>query len=121
MRVPASVKVLSIYIATTTPFVIINQVFAASPAGASQVQNFLTNIINIVAGLASTLAAGGLVWSGIVYMTATKDGKRIHIPDPETRGIMPQIFKKYLEPGESILTITAEMKRLGIRTRGGRC
>lgn len=70
MRAPVSIKLLSLYIATATPFVFINQVFAASPAGASQVQNFLTNIINIVAGLASTLAAGGLVWSGIVYMTA---------------------------------------------------
>jgi site-specific DNA recombinase len=54
------------------------------------------------------------------YMTVTKDGKRIHVPNPETRDIMLQIFKKYLEPSESILTITAEMKRLGIRNRGGR-
>lgn len=54
------------------------------------------------------------------YMTVTKDGKRIHAPNPETQGIMLQIFKKYLEPGESIITIKDEMKRLGIKTRGGR-
>ena len=70
MRVPVSVKLLSLYVATATPLFAAFPVLAASPAGASQVQNFLTNIINIVAGLASTLAAGGLVWSGIVYMTA---------------------------------------------------
>jgi heme O synthase-like polyprenyltransferase len=70
MRVPVSVKLLPIYVATVMPVFATYQVLAASPAGASQVQNFLTNIINIVAGLASTIAAGGLVWSGITYMTA---------------------------------------------------
>jgi hypothetical protein len=70
MRVPVSVKLLSLYVAIAAPLFAAYPVLAASPAGASQVQNFLTNIINIVAGLASTLAAGGLVWSGIVYMTA---------------------------------------------------
>ena len=54
------------------------------------------------------------------YMTATLNGKRIHVPDPNTRGAMLSIFKKYLEPGESISTIVEEMKRLGIKTRGGR-
>ena len=54
------------------------------------------------------------------YMTATLNGKRIHVPDPNTRGAMVGIFKKYIEPGESISTIVEEMKRLGIKTRGGR-
>jgi site-specific DNA recombinase len=54
------------------------------------------------------------------YMTVTQNGKRIHAPNPDTQGIMLQIFKKYLEPGEPIITITDEMKRLGITTRGGR-
>ena len=54
------------------------------------------------------------------YMTGTLNGKRIHVPDPNTRGAMLGIFKKYLEPGESISTIVEEMKRLGIKTRGGR-
>ena len=70
MRIRFPIKLLSIGIATATPLLVVHQVFAASPAGASQVQNFLENMINIVAGLASTVAAGGLVWSGIVYMTA---------------------------------------------------
>jgi site-specific DNA recombinase len=54
------------------------------------------------------------------YMTVTQNSKRIHVPNPETQGTMLQIFKKYLEPGESILTMVEEMKRLGIKTRGGR-
>jgi heme O synthase-like polyprenyltransferase len=70
MRVPVFVKLLSLYVATATPLIAAYPVLAASPAGASQVQNFLTNIINIVAGLASTVAAGGLVWSGVTYMMA---------------------------------------------------
>lgn len=70
MRVPVYIKLLSLYIAIVTPLFAAFPVLAASPAGVSQVQNFLTNIINIVAGLASTVAAGGLVWSGITYMMA---------------------------------------------------
>jgi heme O synthase-like polyprenyltransferase len=70
MRVSSSIRLLLLYIAIAAPVFVAVPVFAATTGGASQVQNFLTNIINIVAGLASTIAAGGLVWSGIVYMTA---------------------------------------------------
>ena len=54
------------------------------------------------------------------YMTAVLNGKRIHVPDPNTCGAMLSIFKKYLEPGESLASIVEEMKRLGIKTRSGR-
>jgi site-specific DNA recombinase len=54
------------------------------------------------------------------YMTITENGKRIHVPDPETKGIMQRMFKQYLEPSHSIKSITHEMKVSGVRTRQGR-
>jgi len=54
------------------------------------------------------------------YMTVTDGGKRIHVPDPETRPLILQAFKKYLEPGESIKSVTEYMKAIGVRTRWGR-
>lgn len=54
------------------------------------------------------------------YMTITEKGKRIHVPNPETKGAMQQVFKKYLEPGQTIASIAEEMARLGVRTKQGR-
>ena len=54
------------------------------------------------------------------YHTVLDAGKRIHVPNPDTASLMLQIFRKYLNPGESIESITAEMELVGIRTRKGR-
>lgn len=54
------------------------------------------------------------------YMTVTASGKRIHVPNPETKHIIQQVFKKYLEPAQSIKSIAKEMAAMGIRTRKGR-
>lgn len=54
------------------------------------------------------------------YMTVTDGGKRIHVPDPDTKYLMQQIFKSYLEPNHSLASITSEMKDIGLRTRLGR-
>ena len=54
------------------------------------------------------------------YMTITQGGKRVHVPDPQTAPIMRQMFKRYLESAETILSITDAMREVGIRTRFGR-
>ena len=54
------------------------------------------------------------------YKTEVSNGKRIHVPDPDTAGFMKQVFKKYLEPGESIASIAKEMDQIGITTRKSR-
>lgn len=54
------------------------------------------------------------------YMTITENGKRIHVPNPETKALIQRVFKKYLEPSQTIKTITKEMDVMGIRTRKGR-
>ncbi|HUD06814.1 MAG TPA: recombinase family protein [Candidatus Saccharimonadales bacterium] len=54
------------------------------------------------------------------YMTITQNGKRIHVPDPASHGIMHSIFKKYLDPGHSVNSIAREMDILGLKTKMGR-
>ena len=54
------------------------------------------------------------------YMTITENRKRIHVPNPTTKGIMKNIFKLYLDPNHSIRSISNELDLNGIRTRKGR-
>lgn len=54
------------------------------------------------------------------YMTITQNGKRIHVPDPATKSLMIEAFKKYTEPNHSIASIAKEMRMMGITTRRGR-
>lgn len=54
------------------------------------------------------------------YMTVTENGKRIHVPNPDTKGLIQRAFKKYLEPSQSVQSITKEMALMGVRTRQGR-
>jgi DNA invertase Pin-like site-specific DNA recombinase len=54
------------------------------------------------------------------YVTVTEGGKRIHVPDAQTSALMRKLLEKYLEPGESIRSITVLMEAWGIRTRPGR-
>lgn len=54
------------------------------------------------------------------YMTITDHGKRIHVPDPNTKQHMQELFQLYLEPDQTILSIAHEMNARGLRTRPGR-
>lgn len=54
------------------------------------------------------------------YKTVVENGKRIHVPDPETKALIQRAFKLYLEPHHSIASVAEEMLNMGIRTRKGR-
>ena len=54
------------------------------------------------------------------YNTVLKDGKRIHEPDPHTWRIIKEMFELFLREGESAVTVTKEMAKRGVVTRGGR-
>jgi site-specific DNA recombinase len=54
------------------------------------------------------------------YMTITESGKRIHIPNPDTKYLIQCAFKLYLDPNQSISSIMVELDRMGVRTRKGR-
>ena len=54
------------------------------------------------------------------YMTITRLGKRVHVVDPKTKALIKRMFSLYLEPSQTIVTITKEMSLIGIHTRKGR-
>ena len=54
------------------------------------------------------------------YVTITQNGKRVHVPDKDTREIVRKLFSLYLQPNQSIATITDEMRLHGLTTRKGR-
>lgn len=54
------------------------------------------------------------------YMTVVRDGKRIHVPNPDTKPLIQKAFELYLDPAHSIATIADEMELMGVRNRKGR-
>jgi len=54
------------------------------------------------------------------YKTITYNGKRIHVPDPETSFLMKKAFEMYLDSSHSISSVAVELDKLGLRTRKGR-
>ncbi|HSX35964.1 MAG TPA: recombinase family protein [Patescibacteria group bacterium] len=55
------------------------------------------------------------------YMNITTNGRHVHhAPDPKTKPILINAFKKYLEPGESVGSIRELMDHMGLRNRVGR-
>ena len=84
-------------------------------------KNYIDNLREeAMKGWAEKLAQG---WLPSVpppgYKTVTHNGKKIHVPDPATKGTIKDLFELYLEPGQSAVTITKEMFLRGIRTRKG--
>ncbi len=72
-------------------------------------------------GWAEKLAQGWLPSSPPPgYMTIVDLGKRIHVPNPDTKDIMGDMFKTYILPAETIESIRNRMNQAGIRTRQGR-
>lgn len=54
------------------------------------------------------------------YKTVIVNGKRIHEPDEETKFLIERAFKLYLDPSQSIQSITEELQIMGIRNHKGR-
>lgn len=55
------------------------------------------------------------------YMNVRVNGRHVqHAPNPETKLLVIKAFRKYLEPGESVASITKLMDEMGLRTKAGR-
>lgn len=70
MRNSTRTKILITVISTGLPFVLPAVAFAA-PAGVGQVEGFIRNIIQVVAGLAGLVATGFFVVGGFGYITSS--------------------------------------------------
>lgn len=71
MRKHNSLKVVAMMLVIGLPLVIAPHAFAADPAGVTQVNSFLKNVIQVVAGLAGLIATGFFVVGGFGYITSS--------------------------------------------------
>jgi hypothetical protein len=70
MRSKRTLTLIAIYIALGVPLVLVQPVFAQA-AGVGQVEGFIRNIIQVVAGLAGLIATGFFVIGGFGYITSS--------------------------------------------------
>lgn len=63
-------KLLALYLAVGLPFILTSTAYAA-PAGVSNVEDFIRNIIKVIAGLAGLVATGFFVVGGFTYITSS--------------------------------------------------
>ena len=72
-------------------------------------------------GWAEKLAQGWLPSVPPVgYKTIVSNGKKIHVPDLKTVRSVQKVFKLYLEPNQTLVTVQAAMAEMGIVTRKGK-
>jgi DNA invertase Pin-like site-specific DNA recombinase len=54
------------------------------------------------------------------YMTVGEKGKKTHVPHPDKAQLVKQLFEGYLDPSQSLSSITKFAAKIGIRTDKGR-
>ena len=69
MRKHANLKLLAVYVALGTPFVVPHSVLAAGDIGS--VESFIRSLIQVIAGLAGLVATGFFVVGGFGYITSS--------------------------------------------------
>ena len=62
---------LSLFISVGIPFVLTNTALAQSAGDVGQVENFIRNVIQVIAGLAGLIATGFFVVGGFGYITSS--------------------------------------------------
>ena len=62
---------LSFFISVGIPFVLTSTVLAQSAGDVGQVESFIRNVIQVIAGLAGLIATGFLVAGGFTYITSS--------------------------------------------------
>lgn len=85
-------------------------------------KNYIDNLREEVdKGVKEKLTQGWLPGSPpLGYKTIGNEGHKIHVIDDEVAPLIKQMFELYLDPSASLTTVTAEMKRRGLRTKLGR-
>ena len=62
---------LSLFVAVGIPIVLTNTALAQSAGNVGQVENFIRNVIQVIAGLAGLIATGFFVVGGFGYITSS--------------------------------------------------
>lgn len=67
----SSRRSVALIVATGAPFLFSQQVFAASPAGVSNVESFIKSVITVITGLSGLVAVVFFVIGGFSYITSS--------------------------------------------------
>jgi hypothetical protein len=70
LRSSTNIKIVALYVAIGTVF-LLSPVASAATADVSQVEDFIRNVIKIIAGLAGLVATGFFVIGGFGYITSS--------------------------------------------------
>ncbi len=68
---------VALFVAVGLPFVLANPALAAEVAGVSETQDFIRNVIKVIAGFAGLVAAGFFVAGGFIYITSSGNPERL--------------------------------------------
>ncbi len=71
MRIKTLIKTILLVSAYSIPLFLSHPAYADSSGGISQVESFLRNIIQVIAGLAGLVATGFFVMGGFGYITSS--------------------------------------------------
>src|SRR5690606_34651345 len=64
------VAIAALVVAAGLPFILTDTAWAQTPAGVSNVENFIRSVITVFAGLAGLVATGFFVAGGFTYITS---------------------------------------------------
>lgn len=76
MRKHKSIKFIALLVALGLPFLVAHPALAAD-GNVAQVEDFIRNIIKVVAGLAGLVATGFFVFGGFLYITSSGNPERL--------------------------------------------
>lgn len=85
-------------------------------------KNYTDNLREeVLKGRKEKLAAGWLPGKPPYgYKTVGEKGRKIHIPDDSKIRLVQQLFKEYLDPNQSLSSLTLYAEKIGMRTDKGR-
>ena len=71
-----TLSIVALVVAAGLPFVLVDPAFAAD-ANVAQVQDFIRNVIKVIAGLAGLVATGFFVAGGFTYITSSGNPEQL--------------------------------------------
>lgn len=77
IRSSTQYKIVALIVAVGVPFLIAPPAFAAPTGDATQVENFIRSVIQLIAGLAGLIATGFFVVGGFTYITSSGNPEKL--------------------------------------------
>jgi len=77
IRSSTQLKIVGLIVAIGAPIILSSPAFAATTGDVSQVEDFIRNVIKVIAGLAGLIATGFFVVGGFTYITSSGNPEQL--------------------------------------------